>query len=52
MQTWDRVMSILSQGKIKLAPLVTDIFELSRWREAFQMCEEKKGAKVLIRYDE
>ncbi|MFM1653659.1 zinc-binding dehydrogenase [Brevibacillus sp. B_LB10_24] len=52
MQTWDRVMSILGQGKIKLAPLLTDIFELSRWQEAFQMCEEKKGAKVLIRYDE
>ncbi|MEJ8543866.1 zinc-dependent alcohol dehydrogenase [Brevibacillus borstelensis] len=52
MQTWDRVMNLLHQGKINLAPLITHVFPLSDWQTAFQLCEQKKGGKVLVRYDE
>ena len=46
--TWDRVMRILEQGKIRLGELVTHRFPLDRWREAFDACERKNGIKVLI----
>jgi L-iditol 2-dehydrogenase len=52
LRTWDKVMSILRQRDINIASVITHKFPLSRWREAFDLCEAKQGAKVLISYDE
>jgi L-iditol 2-dehydrogenase len=52
LETWERVMKILEQRKIDLTPLITHKFPLSQWREAFDLCENKQGIKVLISYDE
>jgi L-iditol 2-dehydrogenase len=52
LKTWERVMSILSQGKFELEKLITHRFPLRRWREAFDLCENKQGVKVLLTYDE
>ncbi|MGG1662409.1 zinc-dependent alcohol dehydrogenase [Brevibacillus sp. NRS-1366] len=52
MQTWDRVMNILKQGKINLSSIITDIMPLHKWEEAFQKCERKTAGKVLIHYGE
>jgi L-iditol 2-dehydrogenase len=51
-KTWARVMQILEQGKVSLAPLITHKLPLSRWREAFDLCEKKQAVKVLLYYDE
>ncbi|NJD02153.1 MAG: zinc-binding dehydrogenase [Ruminiclostridium sp.] len=52
LKTWERVMQILEQRKIDLNILITDILPLRSWKEAFGLCESKKGAKVLLYYDE
>jgi threonine dehydrogenase-like Zn-dependent dehydrogenase len=50
-RTWDRVMSIYAQGKLRLRDLVSDVFSLSDWAEAFDACARKRGVKVLITPD-
>ncbi len=52
LKSWDRVMKILEQGKVNLTPVITHIIPLSSWRQGFDLCEQKQGAKVLMVYDE
>lgn len=52
LQTWTKVMQILEQGRVCLTPLITHKLPLSRWREAFDLCEKKRAVKVLLYYDE
>jgi len=42
-------LSILSQGRIKAEDFITDIFPLSRIKEAFQRAKAKKGLRVLVK---
>jgi L-iditol 2-dehydrogenase len=50
--TWDRVMRIVAQRRVDLRGVVTHEMPLSRWREAFDLCENKQAVKVLLHYDE
>ena len=50
--TWDRVMQLFGQNKIRFGQVITHKYPLSRWREAFDLCEQKRGGKVLLYYDE
>ena len=50
-RTWDRMMSIYSQGKVRLRDLVSHVLPLSNWAEAFDACASKRGLKVLITPD-
>jgi L-iditol 2-dehydrogenase len=49
--SWDGVMRILEQRTVDLRGVVTHILPLSRWREAFDLCENKQAAKVLLYSD-
>lgn len=51
LRTWDRVMRILAQGALPLEKLISHTFPLNRWREAFDLCESRRGVKVLLTYD-
>jgi L-iditol 2-dehydrogenase len=46
--TWDRVMKIYGQGKVRLADLITTKLPISQWRTGFDLCAEKKALKVLL----
>jgi L-iditol 2-dehydrogenase len=50
-RTWDRVMSIYAQGTVRLRDLVSDVLPLSNWEQAFDLCANKRGLKVLIAPD-
>ena len=50
-RTWDRVMSMYAQRKVRLRELVTDVVPLSSWERAFEACASKRGVKVLITPD-
>lgn len=52
MKSWDRVIRILEQEKIDLSPIITHTLPLSKWREGFDLCENKQGIKVLLTYDD
>ena len=46
--TWDRVMDIFAQEKVRLRDLVSDVLPLSEWEQAFDTCASKRGLKVLM----
>jgi L-iditol 2-dehydrogenase len=47
-RTWDRMMRILAQGRLRLNEMVTAKLPISDWRKAFDLCIEKKAIKVLM----
>lgn len=44
-------MNILAHGMIDLKPLISHKLPLSDWWEAFDLCQSKRGVKVLLYYD-
>ncbi|MFL6353865.1 MAG: zinc-binding dehydrogenase [Bryobacteraceae bacterium] len=47
-RTWDRMMKIYAQGRIRLDDLVSTKLPISDWRQAFNLCVDKRGLKVLL----
>ena len=47
-RTWDRVMQIYAQGKVRLADLITARLPISEWSAGFDLCVQKKALKVLL----
>jgi L-iditol 2-dehydrogenase len=47
-RTWHRMMQIFAQGRVRLDDLITQKVPLSDWRTAFDLCEQRRGIKVLI----
>ncbi len=47
-RTWDRMMNIFAQGRIRLNDLVTTKLPILEWRTAFDLCADKKALKVLM----
>ena len=48
LDAWDRTMILLDQGKIDLAPLVSDVFTLTEWEKAFEKIFKKEGIKIML----
>ncbi|NAS11027.1 zinc-dependent alcohol dehydrogenase [Poritiphilus flavus] len=46
--TWDRAISIINEGKIKLEDVITHRFSLDEWKTGFDLLEQKKSLKVLL----
>ena len=46
--TWDRMMKIFAQGRVRLGDIISAKLPLSDWRTAFDLCVEKKALKVLL----
>jgi len=47
-KTWDRMMKIFAQGRIRLGDLLSAKLPISEWRKAFDLCIEKQAVKVLM----
>jgi L-iditol 2-dehydrogenase len=47
-RTWERMMQIFAQGRVRLDDLISARFPLSEWETAFRLCTEKKALKVLL----
>ncbi|HMF76145.1 MAG TPA: alcohol dehydrogenase catalytic domain-containing protein [Bryobacteraceae bacterium] len=47
-RTWERMMKIYAQGRLRLNDLITDKLPISDWTRAFKLCDEKKALKVLM----
>jgi len=46
--SWRKALSLMSSGKIQVAPLITTRLPLEKWQEGFKMMEERKALKVLL----
>ncbi len=47
-RTWERMMQILSGGKLRLHDLISHKLPISEWRSAFELCRSRKALKVLL----
>jgi L-iditol 2-dehydrogenase len=47
-RTWERMMRIYAEGRVRLNDLISVKLPLSEWRDAFRLCDEKKAIKVLM----
>jgi len=46
--SWRKALSLISSGKIQVAPLITTKLPLEKWYDGFRMMEEKNALKVLL----
>jgi L-iditol 2-dehydrogenase len=46
---WSRALRLMGEGKVRTAPLITDIFPVTDWRKAFDTFETKRGIKTLLK---
>ena len=47
-RTWERMMRIYAEGRVRLNDLISTKLPISEWRTAFRLCDEKKAIKVLM----
>jgi L-iditol 2-dehydrogenase len=47
-RTWERMMKIYAQGRVRMNDLISTKLPISDWRAAFALCEDKKAIKVLM----
>jgi L-iditol 2-dehydrogenase len=47
-QTWERMMRIYGEGRVRLSDLISVKLPISDWRSGFQLCAETKAIKVLM----
>jgi L-iditol 2-dehydrogenase len=47
-KSWERVMKIFAQGRVRLNDMISEKLPISRWREAFELCTSKRSLKVLL----
>jgi len=45
---WESVIRMLNNSQLKVNKLITHIFSLDHWRDAFDLVEKKEGIKVLF----
>lgn len=46
---WTRALQLMGAGVVRTAPLITDVFELTEWRRAFEAFENKTGVKTPLK---
>lgn len=46
--TWERMMRIYADGKVRLNDLITENLPITEWRTAFDLCRDRKALKVLL----
>ena len=47
-KTWETVLELLRQGKIATEPLVSEVWPITRWEEAFHRLEALEAHKILL----
>jgi L-iditol 2-dehydrogenase len=45
---WDRALKLISAGLVKTEPLVSTVFPIPEWREAFDAFERRAGLKTVL----
>jgi L-iditol 2-dehydrogenase len=45
---WPRALALMAAGQVQTRPLVSDIFGLREWRQAFDAFEQKRGIKLVL----
>lgn len=46
--TWTRSLEILAQGRVRLGDIITHRLPLDRWKEGFELSENRRAVKVVL----
>ncbi|MFN8500134.1 MAG: zinc-binding dehydrogenase [Anaerolineae bacterium] len=46
---WDRALRLMATGQVQTAPLISHVFALDDWRQAFDTFERREGVKLIFR---
>jgi L-iditol 2-dehydrogenase len=46
---WDKALKLLAAGVVQTAPLITHVFDVTEWEQAFAAFESKAGVKTLLK---
>ena len=46
--SWKKALQLVTQEKVQLAPLVSDVLPLTEWEQAFKMFESRQGLKLSL----
>ena len=47
--SWIRALQLLKTGEVQTEPLITEIYDVTEWEEAFTGFESKRGVKTLLK---
>jgi len=47
--SWDTLIKILSQHDLSYEPLISDVYKLEEWEQAFDKFKKKQGFKILLK---
>lgn len=48
-KTWQKVLKLMAKGRIKMKPMITDIFPIAEWERAYKLVESCQAGKVLLK---
>lgn len=46
---WDRALALMASGAVQTEPLISGIYPVTEWREAFDVFEQRTGLKTVLR---
>lgn len=46
---WDKALKLMASGRVKTAPLITGVVNITDWEQAFHEFEARRGIKTLLR---
>jgi L-iditol 2-dehydrogenase len=50
--SFDRALRLLAEGSVVIEPLVSGVFPVTQWQEAFDVFQNRSGLKTVLRPDE
>ena len=45
---WRTALRLLGEGSVRTAPLISDVYSLARWEDAFDRFERREGVKLVL----
>ncbi len=45
---WRTALRLLAAGRVRTAPLISDVYPLTSWEDAFRRFEGREGVKLLL----
>ncbi len=47
-RAWETGLQLMRTGKVRVKPMISHVFPIAQWEEAFRLAEERQGVKILI----
>jgi len=48
-RTWQKVLKLMAKSRIRMKPMITDIFPITEWERAYNLVESCQAVKVLLK---